>query len=704
MWNKGMTILCAYSAAVLFLTGCARQSYEPVSLKPSADETDNPMESELPESYTTTLPAKKEESVTVRADACGNPKSVSVEVSLSGMGEEGYVEDQTILTDLCNTKGTEEFHQLGDHRLLWDNLHETITYKGKTEEPLPAGVHIAYFLDGNAVSPEELAGKSGHVEMNITYENRTHSSIEADGRIYDLPVPFLAITLIPINDSFTNIKTENGRVITMADTRAVIGFAVPGLQDSLRLSDYEATKDLDLPESVRIEADVTDFRLGFTTTIFSSGLSEALEEEDLNEVNDLTDDMDRLSSASDELVDGTRKLYDGMREFQNYLVQYNDGIGRATDGINALKDGLKVMDEYSEPLNDGAYALSDGLNQLNAGLAGLDLSGLFPSEPSEEEKQFMNLVNAAREDIPVQAGILQDCLETLAEAEKEMQRFCREAEAYQAGITTALENIDALKSAAADAALTREEEAALRDVLISSGRSEEDAEALIAVYSSIPGELDSIQQSLSSESVRVPALDLSKVENAVTALTPAVQNLTQDLGILQQYITLVQTGIAQTEDLSAMITGLRSGVMALWAGSMQLKLGLSTYTDGLSDLYEGASQLSEGFGQLPEAGGKLMEGYASLTDGVWSLADGVRKFDEEGIKELTRLCGSQLQELIRRVRALRRIEDAYTSFSGIPEGVEGSVRFMIETEEIAAGQRPSGAVKTENSSQRNTPG
>ena len=29
---------------------------------------------------------------------------------------------------------------------------------------------------------------------------------------------------------------------------------------------------------------------------------------------------------------------------------------------------------------------------------------------------------------------------------------------------------------------------------------------------------------------------------------------------------------------------------------------------------------------------------------------------------------------------------------------------MIETEEIAAGQRPSGAVKTENSSQRNTPG
>jgi hypothetical protein len=98
-----------------------------------------------------------------------------------------------------------------------------------------------------------------------------------------------------------------------------------------------------------------------------------------------------------------------------------------------------------------------------------------------------------------------------------------------------------------------------------------------------------------------------------------------------------------------------------------------------------------------------MPGAANLRD-CRLVTDWVRKFDEEGIEELTRLCGSQLQELIRRVRALRRIEDAYTSFSGIPEGVEGSVRFMIETEEIAAGQRPSGTVKTEHSSQRNTPG
>ena len=76
-------------------------------------------------------------------------------------------------------------------------------------------------------------------------------------------------------------ETENGKVISAADTKAVIGFAVPGLQNSLRLTDYEVTKDLDLPESIKIEADVTDFELGFTTTIISSGLFEDLKEEDL---------------------------------------------------------------------------------------------------------------------------------------------------------------------------------------------------------------------------------------------------------------------------------------------------------------------------------------------------------------------------------------------------------------------------------------
>ncbi len=679
MWNNRKIVSCACFAASLFLTGCSKQSDELVSLKPSKTEENNLEEAKLPESYTTTLPEKKEESVTVKADAYGNPKSTSVEVSLSGISGDGYVEDQTILTDLRNTKGAEEYYLLEDGRLVWDNLNEAITYKGKTEEPLPVGVHLAYFLDGKGISPEELAGKSGHIEIDITYENRTHSSAIIDGKAYDLPIPFMTITLIPLGDNFTNVKTENGKVISTADTNAVIGFAVPGLQNSLRLTNYEVTKDLDLPESIKIEADVTNFELGFTTTIISSGLFEDVEEDDLNDVNDLTNDMNKLSDASGELVDGTQELYDGMKEFQDYLVQYNDGIGKVGDGIKALKDGLRTIDGYSDDMNKGITALSDGLNQLNTGLANLDISKLYPSEPSEMEQ-----VEQAMEDIPVQERELRSSINNLTDARNEMNRFYGAALQYQDNITETLTKIEALKTSITSTALTPQEETVVKTALMNAGKSSDATEAFIDAYKSIPNNLDEIKQLLSSETIKPPALDNQKVENAINALTPSIQNLTKDLEVLQSFITSIQTGIVQIEGLPEMVTGLKTGVAALVEGSKQLKTGMNAYTDGVSKLYDGASQLSDGAGQLPEAGGKLSDGYTSILDGVWSLTEGVKKFDQEGIKELTKLGGSNLQDIVRRVKALHRVEETYTNYSGIPEGVKGSVRFMIETEEIKA--------------------
>ena len=685
MWNNRKIVSCACFAASLFLTGCSKQSDELVSLKPSKTEENNLEEAKLPESYTTTLPEKKEEIVTVKADAYGNPKSTSVEVSLSGISGDGYVEDQTILTDLRNTKGAEEYYLLEDGRLVWDNLNEAITYKGKTEEPLPVGVHLAYFLDGKGISPEELAGKSGHIEIDITYENRTHSSAIIDGKAYDLPIPFMTITLIPLGDNFTNVKTENGKVISTADTNAVIGFAVPGLQNSLRLTNYEVTKDLDLPESIKIEADVTNFELGFTTTIISSGLFEDVEEDDLNDVNDLTNDMNKLSDASGELVDGTQELYDGMKEFQDYLVQYNDGIGKVGDGIKALKDGLRTIDGYSNDMNKGITALSDGLNQLNTGLANLDISKLFPSDPTPEQQEYMKKVAEARTDLMTQASELESEKESLLASLNIMQSFVTNATNYQAAISENIVNLNNLaENANPVSELTDEEKAAIKTAFGDNLDRANQIIDFIADANSRYTELKVIAEAISSQNPPTLDADITEINVTITSLNTTVKALSKDLGILEAYVDTIQKGMKTIDGLPEMVTGLKTGVAALSEGSKQLKTGMSAYTEGVSKLYDGASQLSDGAGQLPEAGGKLSEGYTSILDGVWSLTDGVKKFDQEGIKELTKLGGSNLQDIVRRAKALHRIEETYFNYSGIPEGVKGSVRFMIETEEIKA--------------------
>lgn len=67
-----------------------------------------------------------------------------------------------------------------------------------------------------------------------------------------------------------------------------------------------------------------------------------------------------------------------------------------------------------------------------------------------------------------------------------------------------------------------------------------------------------------------------------------------------------------------------------------------------------------------------------------AFADGVSEFDKEGIQSLAELTGPEYKEVIRRVKAARDAEHSYNNFSGILDGQKGSVRFVIETEEIEA--------------------
>ena len=94
------------------------------------------------------------------------------------------------------------------------------------------------------------------------------------------PVPFAVISaMILPEDTASNIQVTNGKIFTINDQSVVVGYACPGLTDSLKLTDYEPTEGISIPESVEVTADVTDFEMDFTATVISSGLFEDLEED-----------------------------------------------------------------------------------------------------------------------------------------------------------------------------------------------------------------------------------------------------------------------------------------------------------------------------------------------------------------------------------------------------------------------------------------
>jgi len=66
----------------------------------------------------TVLPSKKEEMVSVQADAAGNPSKITVDTKLSGISGNGAVEDMSDLKDISNAQGDEQFSE-SDGKLYW---------------------------------------------------------------------------------------------------------------------------------------------------------------------------------------------------------------------------------------------------------------------------------------------------------------------------------------------------------------------------------------------------------------------------------------------------------------------------------------------------------------------------------------------------------------------------------------------------------
>ena len=254
-------------------------------------------------------PGEKDESVYVKADAAGTPTEKTVEVVLKKIEGSDPIEDRSNLREIKNTEGNEEYTTAGEGRYLWQNNGEDIHYKGKSDEALPVNVRITYYLEGQEVSAEKIAGKTGKVKIRFDYENST-----------DVPFMVLSAVMLPA-DVFSDVEVTNGRLMDLGDQKAVIGFAFPGLMDTLKLVDYEPTEEIELPEYVEIEARAEDFALDFTASVVSTGLFEDLEDKDLEDLDKLPDDMDELTDASTEIRDAAQELADGGSEFGDYLSQ-----------------------------------------------------------------------------------------------------------------------------------------------------------------------------------------------------------------------------------------------------------------------------------------------------------------------------------------------------------------------------------------------
>ena len=538
----------------------------------------------------------KAETVYAKANADGTVTETTVEAVLKAR-DGATIPDVAALRDIINKEGDEEYTTGADNALTWQNSGSAITYEGKSDAALPVTTRVTYYLNGVETAPDDLAGQSGRVRIRFDYTNHTRETVTVDGQEYTVSVPFTAITAVILDgDKFSNIEADNGKVMELDGQTAVLGTAMPGLADSLRLTEFEPLEDTEIPAYFEVSADVTDFSLDFTATILTPSALDDLDTGDLSDLDDLSDTLDDLTDAADALTDGTGALADGVQALYDGFHQYADGVQGLNEGAEALADGLTQLYSSGTALVDGANALRDGLSAVSSAVGSMTSGDAGSSEESMAAMQA---------------------------------QLAPTMEAYGTALVNDVVYDEDFLAALAAANLTEDQQ-----------------KAVMGAVGVTMGE------ALQKET---PAM----VQGVAGTVSGAI------MGQMGEGIGQLQTGLDQ-----------------LASGSAELARGADTYVKAVGQVSQGADALAEGSAQLDDASDAMYEGLAELHDGAQELHDGVQEFSDKSSGDLSDDLGSGLRNVVRRLKAVQQAGKNYQTFSGLPTGSTGSVKFIVETAEI----------------------
>ena len=342
--------------------------------------------------------ADKDESVYLISDANGNVNKTIVVDHLKNKDKKDTLEDASNLSDIENVKGKEKFTQSGD-KLTWQAGGKDIYYQGTATAEPPVTQKVTYYLDGKEISPEDLAGKSGKVKIRFDYTNTTSYTETVNGEKQTVSVPFAAITGLVLGDGFENIEVTNGKAEVSDSSSVVLGYALPGLKDSLGIKDKDLDGDVNIPEYMEMTADVENFSMPAAMTFVVNASdyvsTDGIDTSDLDDmINDLKDASTQLQDGSKTLAEGTDTLSDGLSTLQSKLGTFASGVGTLQSGLKTYTDGVSTLSGGLNTLNSNVPTLSNGITTLNSSAKSLNdgvalLNATVSAKFTDSEKQTL---------------------------------------------------------------------------------------------------------------------------------------------------------------------------------------------------------------------------------------------------------------------------------------------------------------------------
>ncbi len=642
----------------------------------------------------------KDETVYVFAKANGDVNNILVNETLKNRDKSDKIEDTTDLKDIVNVKGDETFTQNGN-KITWDAAGNEISYQGTTDRQLPVSVKATYYLDGNEISPEDLAGKSGKVKIRLDYTSNETVTKDVNGKDEDISVPFVAVSGMVLGDNFTNIQVTNGKYLAQGESNIVVGYAVPGLDSGVK----DAAKDLDteIPDYVEVSADVTDFSLDMTVTMLVNG-SEMDYSGDLD-LTDLDDLTEALSSAGNQLADGSGELSDGAGQVSEGAGTLASKMGDLTTGAGSLKAGMETLSSSSGDLASGVAVIDQSAQSIANGINTLD-TAVNTKMTAEEQAAVAQQAGTAAASA-VEAQFAPDSQTYAAIAAQAAQNFTSTMTADEkvAAIKQALLNEkDQVYTPMYQAAFSAGVVQAIQEA--TSGITDETTKAttIATVYTAAMTPGSSVYNKIASGAASNVDASLGKIAKQVlqgvaasgadamgksvadACKSAATQAASQAAGAaaVQGAETAKATIASQIEATQANGYSLVSGANALAKGTSTLAGSVPALKDGISQLVNGANALASGAGQLKNGASTLADGASQVAEGAGTLNESLVSLNNDAIKKMVSAYNGDVKDSVARLQAAMEAATEYDSFGGKSDDAAGVTKFIIKTAAISA--------------------
>lgn len=230
---KSLSVILAVSLLLLTAAGCGKKTTgnEMLDVYSGKKEYKQTEYSEIAESF------KKQETVYVNLSPDGTTSNITVTDWIHTDMPQVRVADVSNLKNIRNVR-TLTAPVTGEKNIFWDMDTTDIYYSGETEEEPPVTFKIRYFLEGTEMTAEQIAGKKGNVKIQIEAKNNVTVPAKIKGKDYTLSCPMIMLGGTILSEStFSNIAIDNGSMISDGDKQILFFFGVPGMDESLGISD-----------------------------------------------------------------------------------------------------------------------------------------------------------------------------------------------------------------------------------------------------------------------------------------------------------------------------------------------------------------------------------------------------------------------------------------------------------------------------------